>query len=519
MDVQLESARVPRLPLRVIQLGAILIVLAAATFFTFELDRFFVPKELVLHLTALLGGLFAFRAIRASGMTRVDLLLLAFLGISAVSALFATNHWIAIRALAITASSFVLFRVGRALREAGSADAVLGAVAIAIVFVAILALLQAYGVESAFFSVNRAPGGTLGNRNFVAHAAAFGLPILLMFVMRGNRLAPFGAAILTAILVLTRSRGAWLAFASVLVLFLCAFLLVRVLRRDSRTWRRIGFTLFVTAIAIAAALLLPNRLRWRSENPYLETMKRVADYEGGSGHGRLLQYQRSLLLAAHHPLFGVGPGNWPVRYPGAVPANDPSLNDSEPGTTANPWPSSDWIAFVTERGPLATALLALAFLSIASGGLRQLRNAVDFESALSAVALLGVLVATGVAGAFDAVLLVALPAMLVWLAIGSLHVAASSQTHFSRAAILLTIALSALGAFRSAAQLAAMHQYETRTDRAALERASRLDPGNYRLHLRLARSGKRAQRCEHARAAHDLFPSAQAAKELSRRCE
>ena len=37
------------------------------------------------------------------------------------------------------------------------------------------ALLQAYGlVESDYISLSRAPGGTLGNRNFVAHLAATG---------------------------------------------------------------------------------------------------------------------------------------------------------------------------------------------------------------------------------------------------------------------------------------------------------------------------------------------------------
>src|SRR5215217_6260742 len=39
-----------RLALRALQAGAVLVVLAAATYKVFELDRFFVPKELTLHL-------------------------------------------------------------------------------------------------------------------------------------------------------------------------------------------------------------------------------------------------------------------------------------------------------------------------------------------------------------------------------------------------------------------------------------------------------------------------------------
>jgi hypothetical protein len=41
-----------RLATRVLQAGAIAVVLAAAPYKTFELDRFFVPKELLLSVTA-----------------------------------------------------------------------------------------------------------------------------------------------------------------------------------------------------------------------------------------------------------------------------------------------------------------------------------------------------------------------------------------------------------------------------------------------------------------------------------
>ena len=45
---------------RTIQIGAIAIVLVASTLTVFDLDRFIVPKELVLHITAVLAALFAY---------------------------------------------------------------------------------------------------------------------------------------------------------------------------------------------------------------------------------------------------------------------------------------------------------------------------------------------------------------------------------------------------------------------------------------------------------------------------
>jgi hypothetical protein len=187
--------------------------------------------------------------------------------------------------------------------------------------------------------------------------------------------------------------------------------------------------------------------------------------------------------------------------------------------TFNPWPSSDWVALVAERGFPAVVLLALVFVFIAIGGVRQLISAVDAEEALVATALLGTVVGVIVAGLFDAVLLIAVPTFLVWAAVGALwSPSPRSGQRVAGVALIAVIAIAAIGAARSAMQIAAMQIYATRGDRASVERAARIDPGSYRLHLRLARVGGRKERCQHARAAHALFPNAVAAAEESRGC-
>ncbi|HEU4886593.1 MAG TPA: O-antigen ligase family protein [Thermoanaerobaculia bacterium] len=502
--------------LRVMQLGAVAIVAAVATLHVFELDRFFVPKELVLHLTALIAG---YAAVRVS-MTRVDRLLALFLLVSAVSALFATNPWLAVRAVAVSVSGVVLFWIARALREGGLGRPLLNTLAFAVVLCAVTSLLQTYGVELTIFSENRAPGGTLGNRNFVAHIAAFGLPLVLLTALRGRSVFPgaIGATIVIASLVLTRSRAAWLAFAAVLIVFCIALLASAAVRRDGRTWRRLAMMAILIVGGVAAALLIPNTLKWRSDNPYLETVKRVADYQEGSGRGRLVQYEQSMRMALRHPILGVGPGNWAVEYPEHAARHDPSLSDSEGGATSNPWPSSDWVAMVAERGPVAAVLLALAFLSMFADAVKQLRTAVDVDEGLLAATLLGVIVGAGVTGMFDAVLLLAVPTFLVWAALGALSVP-TAAVPARRIIPIILIVIAGLGAARSSMQLIAMQIYATRGDRASLTRAAWIDPGNYRVRLRLARMGRRQQRCEHALAARALFPHADAARDASRGCD
>ena len=120
-------------------------------------------------------------------LTGVDLLLAAFLVASVLSAAFSTNRWLAERAVAISLSGAALFWVAGTLRRAGLARPLLVALAAGVVIGAGTSLAQAYGVQSEYFSLNRSPGGTFGNRNFVAHLAAIGLPVILLVTLTARR--------------------------------------------------------------------------------------------------------------------------------------------------------------------------------------------------------------------------------------------------------------------------------------------------------------------------------------------
>ena len=369
----------PKASRLLLQLGAIAVVFAASPTRAFDLDRFLAPKELVLHLTALLAGLFAIPAVRRAKGSWIDLALGGYLVLGVLSASFATNPWLAARAVALSGSALVLYWTARGLRVAERESALVNTVALAVVLAAVTSLLQAYGLDSAIFSPNRAPGGTLGNRNFVAHAAAFGLPLVIVAGLRALRLlgvlfASFGLSLVIAVLVLTRSRAAWLA-ATAAIALIGAVLLFDALRREGKVWRRVALLAIFAVGGAVAALAIPNTLRWRSENPYLDSVHDIANYEEGSGRGRLIQYGRTLRMAAAHPVLGAGPGNWPVQYPGFAARRDPSMDPSVGGVTYNPWPSSDWFAVVSERGGLAAGLLILAIVGIATVNLKRLWRA------------------------------------------------------------------------------------------------------------------------------------------------
>jgi hypothetical protein len=253
----------------------------------------------------------------------------------------------------------------------------------------------------------------------------------------------------------------------------------------------------------------------------------VVDYRAGSGRGRLRQYANSARLTAQHPLLGVGPGNWSVRYPRWAPRDDPSLTPDR--ATANPWPSSDWVAVASERGLPALCAMGVVMVALAWQAHLATWRATDPERVLLGATLGATLAATLVVGAFDAVLLLAAPALVVWPALGALAGAATGEAPLPdspgarrlwRLGGALLALVSLVGAVRSGAQIAAMHRFLVGTP-AAVTLAARLDPGSYRIRLRAAELARAQRRCPevraHANALVALYPNAVRAAASPRR--
>ncbi|MDQ6690380.1 MAG: O-antigen ligase family protein [Gemmatimonadota bacterium] len=514
-----------------LQLGVVLAVIVALPYKLFELDRYFVPKELVLNVAALVVAAVLLTRRRSLSFDLADKLLALFLLWSAASTLFATNHWLAQRALGVSVSGAIVFWGARSTAERGVYRSILIAAALAAVCAAILSLAQAYGTDSDYFSTNRAPGGTLGNRNFVAHIAVIGLPSLVWCTVTSRRgfgalLGSLGGSVLAAALVLSRSRAAWLAVAACVVVLLVPMLASRRYWLGAKVGGRFARFLLAATIGALVAIALPNRLNWNSESPYLDTARGVVDYRKGSGRGRLAQYENSLRMAASNPVFGVGPGNWPVEYVEFAPANDRSLADD--GTTANPWPSSDWVAFISERGVVPTVALLGAFAVLFYGSLRRWGELENGDAVLAQLVLAGTIVATIVVSAFDVVLLLGAPSFLVWAVIG----ATSGIRHEGREAKLspsawplatVGILLVALvSAARSATQTVSMMAVGRGGMTAGWVNGATWDPGSYRINLRVADLNYRRGHCTtarvYARRAEGLSPHALAPRRILNGC-
>ena len=270
--------------------GAFACVLLVLPYRSFDLDRFFAPKELALHAAVLVAGFTALASSPRITISRTDTALAAWVLFSVVSVVGATNYWLAFRALAITVSGATVYWTARKIANVGLGPTLTRVLALAVVAGAVTALAQAYGIKMEFAALNRAPGGTFGNRNFMAHLTAAGMPLVLWCIAsaKRNRGAIFwtiSLVVCTIALVLSRTRAAWLALGVSAVLAVIVMARGPVLFDHADARRRMRRALAATIAGVILALALPNALDWRSDSPYLDSVKGVVDYHDGSGRG------------------------------------------------------------------------------------------------------------------------------------------------------------------------------------------------------------------------------------------
>ena len=115
-----------------------------------------------------------------------------------------------------------------------------------------------------------------------------------------------GVGLVAATLILTRSRAGWLAAGAALAVWLAALIASKALRQRA-VLSRLTVIAVMLGVGVVAAVFVPNTLRWRSQNPYLDSMRGVANFQEGSGAGRLVQYRRSHGARDAEPVTGRRP--------------------------------------------------------------------------------------------------------------------------------------------------------------------------------------------------------------------
>jgi hypothetical protein len=183
---------------------------------------------------------------------------------------------------------------------------------------------------------------------------------------------------------------------------------------------------------------------------------------------------------------------------------------------------------VSERGFIAAIALLGAFAVLFFGAFHGWREIAESDAVLARLVLAGTTVATMVVSIFDAVLLLAAPALLVWTILGASagarrqgrQVTLSSRQWAVAAAATMLIAIASTA--RSAAQTMAMSAVGQGGQTAGWVRGAAWDPGSYRINLKAAQLYARRGKCKaarpYAKRAESLFPNSPAAKRALRQC-
>ncbi len=314
----MKGARAARLALQAGSLGCVALLVATPAL---ALEGFDYPKEAVLALTGLIALAAWLRERSAPRMLDLaDALLWGAVALAVLSAALGGSGWIGLRGCALCAGAAATFTAARGVAREGGGEALLTTACAAAVLLAASVLLEAHGVVHLSVGT-RSPGGLLGHRNFAAHLLALALPLLLRGLLLSPRrlLWSGGVVLVVAALVLTRCRTAWIGAALASVAFAAMAVRAGVARP------RFAAAGLALAAGAALAVLVPNRLAWRSAHPFAETLGSLADLKSGSGAGRLQQYRTTLSMIAAHPLLGVGPGGWTIEYARYAPEGDATL--------------------------------------------------------------------------------------------------------------------------------------------------------------------------------------------------
>lgn len=496
-------------------------------------DGFISGKALSLILASLAGSFVYVLKSRRFEADISDLTLLAILLLLGFSSLAAVNTWNAAVASSALVASIIIFWTARSISIPRYRSVLLFGVVGALGVAIGSALVEAYTPVQ--FST-RPPGGTIGNRNRMAHLIVIGAPALFHLTLRIRDrwilgLLLFASATAGAALLLSRARGAWLA--ALVVVFVAAVLIV--LRTKSigfsshstKQWKRLASLGSATMIGMAIALLLPNHLDWVSSNPYRDSAARLLDFRSGTGAGRVIEYRSTITMIGDHPILGVGPGNWRIAYPNYAEFGDPNI---EPGyIPVRRFPQGEWVGGAAERG---IPSLLLLFFFAGTLAWRWLRAVIrDRSHRRVGYAYIGLLtmIAVLMVGLFDPVIMTPTAGFVVPVVLGVCAAPFSklqilTPPPWLRAA-LVSVALVGglyLASFPAREFWSAM-TYAKRPSLQAFERGARIAPGDYRAHFFAARllvqRGDCANAASHIDAARRLYPTAVAAIQLKERCE
>ena len=141
--------------------------------------------------------------------------------------------------------------------------------------------------------------GTFGNANSVGGYLAASLPLLFGLLLISKLkfqkvIILFGILISTIIVVLTKSRGAWLAIPAAFIIFNYPFL--------QKIWKKLKNKVYRIAVVILILIMSMSALYF------------IFNMNKDSSMGRIFLWKITWMMIKENPITGIGYGNYPAQY-------------------------------------------------------------------------------------------------------------------------------------------------------------------------------------------------------------
>lgn len=252
-------------------------------------------------------------------------------------------------------------------------------IAVAGGMVAVLGILQTWGIDLPSLIPTGGPGATFGNKNHAAQYLLLALPVtfhLLLSTAAGRREWLYAglAALVSTYFIYTGTRAAWGGGTVALLLLWCALRASGARPQEllsCSTRKRLflaGIGVFVVAMNVIPPRLLPN-----FGSPAPSRFQSMLELEKDpSAQVRFALWANTLAIFQDHPLVGVGTGNFEFIYPlyHRRVITDPSFQETERALQAH----NDYAQLLAEVGLVGTGGLLWMLLLLAQRFWRCLKD-------------------------------------------------------------------------------------------------------------------------------------------------
>ena len=247
----------------------------------------------------------------------LNLPILLFVLIAAVSILINNSFWIGLRDFISFLSYFLIyFFIINNMKTKDSINFCSTIFFITASLVSLYLMVQYYGIDPFLSSIQRLTS-TLGNQNYVASYLGLIFPIAFSFFLIETKkinkiLVESVLIIIYTGIIICHTRAIWAAifFSLLFFKFILSYFKINRILKDNQKWLIILFSLFLLITLIYSTSNPLNR------SPITATERAIStfDMQGSSLRSRLLCWQSTMDMIRDRPLFGSGLGTFPLHY-------------------------------------------------------------------------------------------------------------------------------------------------------------------------------------------------------------